>query len=219
MAPGSGSGSSEGNVASANGGSGENHGTLWCPESDKTDPEQIASACKSTKKNHRPFRFRTGYGAEPAGFPEITVRGKRGQKVTLVVAEALTEEGACNQRQTGRQHYYEYTLKGEGDETGVPVLIPWLSLHSGRGCRTEGGEESPKLPVLKDIQSCFVYNSAKKVSAFECSNPIFNAAHCLIEKAVRSNMQSVFTDCPHREKLGWLEQVHLNGPDFYTIMT
>ena len=33
----------------------------------------------------------------------------------------------------------------------------------------------------------------------------------MIEKAVRSNMQSVFTDCPHREKLGWLEQVHLNG--------
>ena len=34
----------------------------------------------------------------------------------------------------------------------------------------------------------------------------------LIGKAIRSNMQSVFTDCPHREKLGWLEQVHLNGP-------
>ena len=25
-------------------------------------------------------------------------------------------------------------------------------------------------------------------------------------------MQSVFTDCPHREKLGWLEQDHLCGP-------
>ena len=25
-------------------------------------------------------------------------------------------------------------------------------------------------------------------------------------------MQGVFTDCPHREKLGWLEQDHLNGP-------
>lgn len=34
----------------------------------------------------------------------------------------------------------------------------------------------------------------------------------MIEKAVRSNMQGVFTDCPHREKLGWLEQDHLNGP-------
>jgi hypothetical protein len=44
---------------------------------------------------------------------------------------------------------------------------------------------------------------------------MFNKAHRLIEKAVRSNMQSVFTDCPHREKLGWLEQVHLNGPGLF----
>jgi hypothetical protein len=28
-------------------------------------------------------------------------------------------------------------------------------------------------------------------------------------------MQAVFTDCPHREKLGWLEQVHLNGPGLF----
>ena len=25
-------------------------------------------------------------------------------------------------------------------------------------------------------------------------------------------MKSIFTDCPHREKLGWLEQTHLIGP-------
>ena len=75
------------------------------------------------------------------------------------------------------------------------------------------GEKNPqKLPVIKRIRSCFVYNSAPKVSTFECSNSIFNGAHRLIEKAVRSNMQGVFTDCPHREKLGWLEQDHLNGP-------
>lgn len=43
-------------------------------------------------------------------------------------------------------------------------------------------------------------------------NEIFNSAHRIIEEAARSNMQSVFTDCPHREKLGWLEEVHLNGP-------
>jgi hypothetical protein len=179
----------------------------------KLTPEQIASACKSTKRTIDLSAFVLDMGQNLSGFPEITVRGKRGQKVTLVVAEALTEEGACNQRQTGRQHYYEYTLKGEGDETWRPRF----SYYSYRYIQVEGavlkGEKNPrKLPVLKDIQSCFVYNSAKKVSAFECSNPIFNAAHRLIEKAVRSNMQSVFTDCPHREKLGWLEQVHLNGP-------
>ena len=178
----------------------------------KLTSEQVASACKSTKRTVDPSAFVLDMGQNLAGFPEITVRGKRGQKVTLIVAEALTDEGACNQRQTGRQHYYEYTLKGEGDETWHPRF----SYYGYRYIQVEGavlkGQKNPgKLPVLKNIQSCFVYNSARKVSTFECSNPIFNAAHRLIEKAVRSNMQSVFTDCPHREKLGWLEQVHLNG--------
>ena len=83
----------------------------------KLNAEQVASASKSTKRTVDPSAFVLDMGQNLAGFPEITVRGKRGQKVTLLVAEALTDEGACNQRQTGRQHYYEYTLKGEGDET------------------------------------------------------------------------------------------------------
>ena len=179
----------------------------------KLNAEQVASASVSTKRTVDPSAFVLDMGQNLAGFPEITVRGKRGQKVTLIVAEALTEEGACNQRQTGRQHYYEYILKGEGDETWHPRF----SYYGFRYIQVEGavlkGQKNPqKLPVLKNIQSCFVYNSARKVSTFESSNRIFNAAHRLIGKAVRSNMQSVFTDCPHREKLGWLEQVHLNGP-------
>ena len=179
----------------------------------KLNADQVASASVSTKRTVDPSAFVLDMGQNLAGFPEITVRGKRGQKVTLIVAEALTDEGACNQRQTGRQHYYEYTLKGEGDETWHPRF----SYYGFRYIQVEGavlkGQKNPqKLPVLKNIQSCFVYNSARKVSTFESSNRIFNAAHRLIEKAVRSNMQSVFTDCPHREKLGWLEQVHLNGP-------
>lgn len=179
----------------------------------KLNADQVAAASKSTKRTVDPSAFVLDMGQNLAGFPEITVRGKRGQKVTLLVAEALTDEGACNQRQTGRQHYYEYTLKGDGDETWHPRF----SYYGFRYIQVEGavlkGQQNPqKLPVLKNIQSCFVYNSAKKVSTFESSNRIFNAAHRLIEKAVRSNMPSVFTDCPHREKLGWLEQVHLNGP-------
>lgn len=179
----------------------------------KLNADQVAAASKSTKRTVDPSAFVLDMGQNLAGFPEITVRGKRGQKITLLVAEALTDEGACNQRQTGRQHYYEYTLKGDGDETWHPRF----SYYGFRYIQVEGavlkGQKNPqKLPVLKNIQSCFVYNSAKKVSTFESSNRIFNAAHRLIGKAVRSNMQSVFTDCPHREKLGWLEQVHLNGP-------
>ena len=179
----------------------------------KLTPEQIDSATISTKRTVDPSAFVLDMGQNLAGFPEITVRGKKGQKVTLLVGEALTDEGAVNQRQTGRQHYYEYTLKGDGDETWHPRF----SYYGFRYIQVEGavlqGQKNPsKLPVLKKINSCFIYNSAPKVSTFETSNALFNATHRLIEKAVRSNMQSVFTDCPHREKLGWLEQIHLNGP-------
>ena len=176
--------------------------------------DSLASASKSTKRDIHPSAFVADMGQNLAGFPEITVSGKRGQKVTLIVAEKLTRQGACDQRQTGRQHYYEYTLKGDGtDET----WHPHFSYYGFRYIQVEGavleGQPNPDgLPVLKRLNSCFIYNSAEEVSSFECSNPLFTDTHRLIERAERSNMQGVLTDCPHREKLGWLEQDHLCGP-------
>ena len=176
--------------------------------------DSLASASKSTKREIHPSAFVADMGQNLAGFPEITVSGKRGQKVTLIVAEKLTRQGACDQRHTGRQHYYEYTLKGDGtDET----WHPHFSYYGFRYIQVEGavleGQPNPDgLPVLKRLNSCFIYNSAEEVSSFECSNPLFTDTHRLIERAERSNMQGVLTDCPHREKLGWLEQDHLCGP-------
>lgn len=176
--------------------------------------DSLASASKSTKREIHPSAFVADMGQNLAGFPEITVSGKRGQKVTLIVAEKLTRQGACDQQQTGRQHYYEYTLKGDGtDET----WHPHFSYYGFRYIQVEGavleGQPNPDgLPVLKRLNSCFIYNSAEEVSSFECSNPLFTDTHRLIERAERSNMQGVLTDCPHREKLGWLEQDHLCGP-------
>lgn len=176
--------------------------------------DSLASASKSTKREIHPSAFVADMGQNLAGFPEITVSGKRGQKVTLIVAEKLTRQGVCDQRQTGRQHYYEYTLKGDGtDET----WHPHFSYYGFRYIQVEGavleGQPNPDgLPVLKRLNSCFIYNSAEEVSSFECSNPLFTDTHRLIERAERSNMQGVLTDCPHREKLGWLEQDHLCGP-------
>ena len=40
---------------------------------------------------------------------------------------------------------------------------------------------------------------------------MYNRAYQNIDRAIRSNWQAVWTDCPHREKLGWLEQDWLNG--------
>ncbi len=185
--------------------------------------DSLEAASKATKRTIHPSVFIADMGQNLAGFPEITVSGERGQKVTLVVSEALNKYGVCDQRQTGRPHYYEYTLKGEGTETWHPRF----SYYGFRYIQVEGavldGQPNPHhLPVLKELNSCFVYNSAPEVSTFECSNPLFTQTHRLIERAERSNMQAVFTDCPHREKLGWLEQDHLCGPSLlynYDITT
>ena len=175
--------------------------------------DSLAAASKATKRDIHPSAFVADMGQNLAGFPEIVVSGKRGQKVTMLVAEKLTPQGACDQRQTGRQHYYEYTLKGDGQE----VWHPHFSYYGFQYIQVEGavleGQPNPDgLPVLKRLNSCFIYHSAEEVSSFECSNPLFTQTHRLIERAERSNMQSVLSDCPHREKLGWLEQDHLCGP-------
>ena len=179
----------------------------------KLTPEEVAQATQSTKREVSPTALLLDMGQNLAGFPEIRVRGDRGDIITMVPAERITDSNAADQRQTGRQHYYTYVLKGEDTETWHPRF----SYYGFRYILLEGavldGMKNPDgLPVVESIESCFVHNAAADTGEFECSNEIFNAAHCLIQNAVRSNMQSVLTDCPHREKLGWLEQVHLNGP-------
>lgn len=179
----------------------------------KLTPEEVEKATTQTKRTVDPSALLLDMGQNLAGFPEITVSGERGAKITLVVAEAKTDSNATQQRQTGRQHYYTYILKGEKGETWHPRF----SYYGFRYILLEGavlaGMENPdNLPVVEHINSCFVHSSAEDVATFESDSEVFNAAHMLIHNAVRSNMQAVWTDCPHREKLGWLEQVHLNGP-------
>ena len=152
-------------------------------------------------------------GQNLAGYPEITVKGESGQKIKLIPGETLDKDGLVNQRQTGRPHYYTYTLKGvieKGANGQLTVLKevwhPRFSYYSFRYLQVEGDIE-----VLKNVESCFVYNSAEHTGSFECSNPRINATHQLIDRAIRSNWQAVWTDCPSREKLGWLEQDWLNG--------
>lgn len=181
------------------------------------------------KRDITPGAFVLDMGQNMSGIPEIKVCGRAGQTVTIFVSETITPEGACNQRQTGRQHYYTYTLKGDGEETWRPRF----AYYGFRYMQVEGAKLSAELqqriasdgtiqeaadgetPVITDINACFVHNSAATVSTFECSNTLVNKTHELIDKATRSNMQSVFTDCPHREKLGWLEQDWLNGPGLF----
>jgi len=61
------------------------------------------------------------------------------------------------------------------------------------------------------LTSLHTGNSSASNGSFECSNKLFNDINRLIQWAIKSNLQSVATDCPHREKLSWLEQDYLMG--------
>jgi alpha-L-rhamnosidase len=67
------------------------------------------------------------------------------------------------------------------------------------------------LPKIVGLEMLHTRNSTPEVGKFECSNQLFNRINSLIDWAIKSNLQSVVTDCPHREKLGWLEQTLLMG--------
>jgi alpha-L-rhamnosidase len=85
------------------------------------------------------------------------------------------------------------------------------------GCRYylvhfEAAVPGGKKPNVESLSAGVVNSTSDPVGEFECSNDLFNRIHHLVRWAQRSNMMSVMTDCPHRERLGWLEQDHLNGP-------
>ncbi len=155
-------------------------------------------------------------GQNLSGFPRIKVSGKPGETIKITVSENIYENGTVNQSQSGAPYYYEYTLKGEGVETWQPRFTYYgYKYIQIEGAKPADSDDLNSVPEIHDITSCFVHNSVSQIGHFESSNEIFNKTHEIIVNAIKSNMHAVFTDCPHREKLGWLEQVHLNGPGLF----
>lgn len=168
-------------------------------------------------KEHRktgPQRHLFDMGQNLSGFPTLKVRGRAGQKVRLVPAEQLSEDSlTVRQATSGSPCWFEYTLRGDS----VEEWTPQFAFYGYRYLEAEGVDyltagSGGEVPVILDLQSDFVHASAPATGRFECSNALFNRIWFIIDKAMRSNMHAVFTDCPHREKLGWLEETHLNGP-------
>jgi len=165
-----------------------------------------------TSKELKPNFFVFDMGQNLSGFPTIKVKGKKGQTVRVWVGESLNEDGTVGQGKSGKPHYYDYTLKGDGTEEWTPKFsyygFQFVQIENINFKETK----DKSLPTIVELKSNFIYNSAGEAGSFVCSNELFNKTHEIINYAIKSNFQSVFTDCPQREKLGWLEEIHLNGP-------
>jgi alpha-L-rhamnosidase len=146
-------------------------------------------------------------GQNFSGWPEITVTGERGAKVKMVAGELLDAKGDVTQRSANMypnsENSFTYVLRGGSHEV-------WHPRFSYTGFRYVRVETSGVVNVDR-LSGRFVHDDVRVDGNFMSSDELLNKIHRLIDRAMLSNMVSVLTDCPHREKLGWLEQTHLAG--------
>lgn len=146
-------------------------------------------------------------GQNFAGWPRIAVRGEAGAQVKLICGELLNSDGSVSQRSAnarpGDAQWFTYTLNGRG----IEHWHPRFSYYGFRYVQVEITGHAQMLSVDGDA----VHSSAAPTGSFTSSIPLLNRIHILILRAIENNIESVLTDCPHREKLGWLEESHLMG--------
>ena len=135
-----------------------------------------------------------------SGIVRIKVRGERGKSITLRPAEVLKDGKIFQRCMPGYE--WKYTLRGYKDgET-------WQPQFSYTGFRYVEVEADEGVELL-ELTGLHTTTDAPEAGSFECSDTLFNNIHSLIDWAIRSNLVSITTDCPTREKLGWQEQNHL----------
>ena len=197
-------------------------------ESEKAYPVTINDAFKPAVVNKiTDSIYVYDFGQNASGIVELKVKGKKGQTVKLVPTELLNDKNLAYQNATGRPYYFSYTLKGDSVETWSPRFTyygfryvqvegaspqpPPVEGEIGRPPSPPPPGEAGRGPYIVELRSLHTSSSAPIAGTFECNNELFNRINHLIRWAIKSNMQSVITDCPHREKLSWLEQDHLMG--------
>ena len=150
-------------------------------------------------------------GQNAALIPRLTAHGPAGAMVRIIPAELINSDGTVDRGSVGGgPAYWQYTLAGTGTENWFPRFF----YHGCRYLQVElyPAAASTSLPVVDHLEGVVIQSASPPAGEFACSNDLFNRIHTLIRWAQRANIVSVLTDCPHRERLGWLEQYHLNGP-------
>ena len=149
--------------------------------------------------------------------------GPAGSSIKVTPAEDIKPNGDISDPMCGGNSYWTYTLSGKGFEG----YRSHFYYRGGRYLKVElrPAPRGTELPKLEYISGSVIHADAPAVGQFSCSSPLYNNICKIIRWAQMNNMMSVLTDCPTREKLGWLEEDHLNGPalrynfDLSTLLT
>lgn len=159
--------------------------------------------------------FIVDFGQNFAGVVKIKVQGKAGTKINIKYGEDVFVDGRLNGLTTTAGHIKEiwnlnggpgspktawqidsYTLKGNG----VEVWNPRFTFHGFRYVEITGWSGKP---IISDIEGLRMNSDLENVGNFSCSNLMFNKLHEAIQWTFLSNVFSVQSDCPGREKMGY----------------
>ncbi len=150
-------------------------------------------------------------GQNAALIPLLTAHGPAGSVLQITPAELTNADGTVNRDSVGGgTAAWQYTLAGTGTETWRPRFF----YHGARYLQVvaQAAPGSGQLPMVDALAGVAIQSAATNAGDFACSNDLLNRTRTLIRWAQRNNLISILTDCPHRERLGWLEQYNLHGP-------
>lgn len=152
-------------------------------------------------------------GQNFAGWVRLKITAPAGTAVKLRYGELLYPDGTLNVMTSVAGQIKAKGVGGPGapdvayqSETyickggGVETYTPRFTFHGFRYVELTG---LPAKPPLDSIEGLRLNSAVEPVGTFECSNNLFNRIHGIIQWTLLSNMFSVQSDCPHREKFGY----------------
>lgn len=142
------------------------------------------------------------FGRNFAGTFRFSLKGSKGQVITLRTGHLLNNGGTIRQETFNSWPYdiYDtYTFKGSptAEEWG-----PEFMYHGTRYLQVLGLTEAPSPQQFTAMR---LRSNVQQTGYFQTSNSLLNDIHTICRDGIQSQIYNVFTDCPHREKLGWLD--------------
>ena len=141
-------------------------------------------------------------GVNMAGWAKFRISAPKGDTIRLFYNEQLTPDGTVLYGPHAWWTYGDYqTDKFISGGKGEEIFEPHFTYHGFRYIQVNGLKHKPSLDDLKGV---WVHTDPVPAGAFSCSNPDINKVQELIIRTQLNNLHSIPTDCPHREKIGWM---------------
>lgn len=147
-----------------------------------------------------------------AGFVTLSVPegqggiATKGQSIVLRHAEAIfSEHGAINHHYGKTAEIITYILRGDG------AAVEYTPLFTYMGFRYVEVTGYPGIPDFSTVKASFLNTLYELIGDVSFSDPNLNGVQHITRTAAMSNFQSIPTDCPQRERRGWLGDAQLSS--------